>query len=144
MCFDTHETPQTPREFEFFYALTAIAPKSMLSSGLVPERVFISGGGDGASLTRSASEGGSSNGNDEGTNGHANGHFTAPATSGLVGLLLQSLLSERTVFQDDASPELTSLKELANRMAEQAMQNMQMPPADPKVVDAKSIAALAK
>ena len=34
MSCHTHETPQTPREFEFFYPLTAIAPKSMLSSGL--------------------------------------------------------------------------------------------------------------
>ena len=128
------------------YALQQVgAQLSRSTQPLVPERVFIAGG-DGpapASLARSASEGngdGSSNGN-----GHSNGHaFIAPATSGLVGLLLQTLLAERTTFNDD-SPELSSLKELASRMTEQAMQNMQTAPAtDPKVVDAKSLTALAK
>ena len=125
------------------YALQQVgAQLSRSTQPLVPERIFIAGGGDGASLTRSVSEGngdGSSHGN-----GHANGHpFVAPATSGLVGLLLQTLLAERTTFNDD-SPELSSLKELASRMTEQAMQNMQTTPVDPKVLDAKSLAALAK
>jgi uncharacterized membrane protein YqiK len=126
------------------YALQQVgAQLSRSTQPLVPERIFIAGGGDGASPTRSASAGSSANGNGDGTNGHTNGHFVAPATSGLVGLLLQTLLAERTTFNDD-SPELSSLKELASRMTEQAMQNMQTTPVDPKVVDAKSLAALSK
>ncbi len=122
------------------YALQQVGAQLARSTQpLVPERIFIAGGGDGAALTRSASEGVASSGNGDG----ANGHFVAPATSGLVGLLLQTLLAERTTFNDD-SPELSSLKELASRMTEQAMQNMQTTPTDPKVVDAKSLAALAK
>lgn len=35
MCRNTHETPQTPREFEFFYAVAEIVRESMLGSGLV-------------------------------------------------------------------------------------------------------------
>lgn len=83
---------------------------------LVPERVFVSATGlNGVGVN------GPENGDG---NGHPQG-FAAPATSGLVGLLLQSLLAERTAFQGDENPELASLKELANRMAQQAMDNMQ-------------------
>jgi hypothetical protein len=126
------------------YALQQVGAQLARSTQpLVPERVFIAGGGDGSALTRSASDGANGNG-DSSSNGIGNGHpFVAPATSGLVGLLLQTLLAERTTFNDD-SPELSSLKELASRMTEQAMQNMQTTPVDPKVLDAKSLAASAK
>src|SRR6185295_1211039 len=69
------------------YALQQVgAQLSRSTQPLVPERVFISGGDGGASLTRSASEGASSNGNGD-ANGNGHGHpFVAPATSGLVGL----------------------------------------------------------
>ena len=124
------------------YALQQVGAQLARSTQpLVPERFFIAGSDGGTSLTRSASEGVPSNGNGD---ANGNGHFVAPVTSGLVGLLLQSLLAERTTFSGDDNPELSSLKELANRMAEQAMHNIQTPPADPKVVDAKSLAAMAK
>jgi uncharacterized membrane protein YqiK len=69
---------------------------------LVPERVFVAGGGMEA---RSASDG---NGN-----GHVGGTL---ATTGLVGLLLQSLLADRTAFgAAETDGELAPLNDLANR-----------------------------
>ena len=101
------------------YALQQVgAALSQSAQPLVPERVFISGG--------NGSEGGAANQNgNTGSNGGAAG-FAAPAMSGTVGLLLQALLAERTAFQGEESSEISSLKELANRMAQQAMENMQI------------------
>src|SRR5207247_5024427 len=81
---------------------------------LVPERVFVAGMD---TLARSASEG---NGD-----GHAgNGGAAALPTTGLVGLLLQSLLAERTCFANGDSPELASLKELTSRLTRETLANM--------------------
>jgi uncharacterized membrane protein YqiK len=85
---------------------------------LVPERVFISGGfgGDGI-LTRSGSDGSNGSGN-----GHAD-HGSA-ASTGLIGLFLQTLLAERTCFAGGESAELASLKELTNRLTRETLANM--------------------
>jgi uncharacterized membrane protein YqiK len=83
---------------------------------LVPERVFVSAA-DGGIGARSASEG---NGD-----GHAGGGGAATiASTGLVGLLLQTLMAERTAFANGESPEMASLKELANRMTRETLANM--------------------
>jgi uncharacterized membrane protein YqiK len=87
---------------------------------LVPERVFVSGamGLDGNGITA----GSASNGNG---NGHAvSGGGSTVATTGLVGLLLQSLLAERTCFANGDSPEMASLKELTSRLTRETLANM--------------------
>ena len=79
---------------------------------LVPERIFIAGG-----------EGLSRNGG-EGSGGNGPGDHAMGATSGLVGLLLQTLLAERTSFANGDTAELASLKELTNRLTREALANM--------------------
>jgi len=107
---------------------------------LVPERVFVSGamGIDGnGTIARSASEG---NGD-----GHSMNGGSTVATTGLVGLLLQSLLAERTAFASGDSPELASLKELTSRLTRETLANMPSGPvvATPAVAvtEVKQIAA---
>jgi uncharacterized membrane protein YqiK len=101
---------------------------------LVPERVFLAGGlnGDGhAALAGTASEG---NGN-----GHAgNGGGATIATTGLVGMLLQTLLAERTSFANGESAELASLKELTSRLTRDTLAKM---PCGPAIVPAKQVAS---
>jgi uncharacterized membrane protein YqiK len=96
------------------YALQQVGGQlSKSTQPLVPERVFLAGGGMEA---RSVSE------------GNGDGHGTSSgtlATTGLVGLLLQTLLAERTTFASaDANGELAPLNELANRMASEAVASM--------------------
>jgi uncharacterized membrane protein YqiK len=98
------------------FALTHVGSQLAKSTQpLVPERVFLSGGD---SLTRSASEG-------QNGNGHANGGSAASiATTGLVGMLLQTLLADRTSFANGDSPELAPLKELTSRLTRETLANM--------------------
>jgi hypothetical protein len=98
------------------FALTHVGSQLAKSTQpLVPERVFLSGGD---SLTRSASEG--ANGN-----GHADhGGAATIATTGLVGMLLQTLLADRTSFANGESAELASLKELTSRLTRETLANM--------------------
>jgi hypothetical protein len=86
---------------------------------LVPERVFVSGaiGLDGNGLA-------ARNGSDGNGDGHAVSGGSTIATTGLVGLLLQSLLAERTAFASGDSPELASLKELTSRLTRDTLANM--------------------
>jgi uncharacterized membrane protein YqiK len=78
---------------------------------LVPERVFLAG----ETPTRSASE----------ENGHGHAGGGPLATTGLVGLLLQTLLAERTAFASaEPNGELAPLNELANRLTREALANM--------------------
>ena len=49
---------------------------------------------------------------------------SSAATTGLVGLLLQTLLAERTSFATGDSAELASLKELTGRLTRDALANM--------------------
>ena len=77
---------------------------------LVPERIFLAGG---ETLARSVSE--------------ENGSLGAAATTGLVGLLLQTLLAERTSFETAGPHELAPLDELANRMTQQAVESLDGP-----------------
>ena len=80
---------------------------------LVPERVFVAGGEPSAHALNNGQNG----------NGHVPGSGGV-ATTGLVGLLLQSLLAERTCFADDTNPERVLLKELANRLTRETLTNM--------------------
>ena len=123
-----------PRLFALSHVGTQLAKSTQ---PLVPERVFVSGG-DGI-VARSASEG---NGD-----GHfGNGSSATIASTGLVGLLLQTLMSERTVFANSDSPEMASLKELTSRLTRETLANMPTdrgvgvspasPPASPKAIAA--------
>jgi len=90
---------------------------------LVPERVFLSGSLDGnghSALARSASEGDS----DGASNGQGTANAATLATTGLVGMLLQTLLAERTSFANGNSPELASLKDLTSRLTRETLANM--------------------
>jgi uncharacterized membrane protein YqiK len=107
-----------PRLFALTHVGSAL---SKSTQPLVPERVFLSGC-DGLA--------GSVNGNG---NGHASGGSAAAiATNGLVGMLLQTLLAERTSFANGDNPELASLKELANRMTRDTLANMPCGSVPPK------------
>ena len=103
------------------YALQQVGGQLAKSTQpLVPERVFLAGG----------DTAGQANG---GTNVSA-GTGTL-ATTGLVGLLLQTLLAERTTFASaDANGELAPLNDLANRMASEAVASMDG--ASPPIADA--------
>ena len=64
-------------------------------------------------------------------NGDGHGGGGALATTGLVGLLLQTLLAERTTFAAaEPSGELAPLNELANRLTREALANMTPSQAD--------------
>ena len=81
------------------YALQLVAEKLAKSDQpLVPERVFIGGGG----------ESGSNN-----------------AGQGMIGLLLSLLVAEKSGFQVADSPDLASLNDFADRMSRQAMESME-------------------
>ncbi len=85
------------------YALSIVAEQLAHSSQpLVPERVFIAG-----------------------TNGtSADGHGDA-ASSGLLGLLINLLVAEKSGFQVSDTGATSALQEFADRMARQAMESMQ-------------------
>jgi hypothetical protein len=102
-----------PRLFALTHVGTAL---SKSTQPLVPERVFLSGGD---TITRSVSEGQNGNGHDSSGHGGAN-----IATSGLVGMLLQTLLAERTSFANGENAELASLKELTGRLTRETLANM--------------------
>lgn len=79
------------------YALQQVAEQlAHASQPLVPERVFMSGG-----------------------EGNAN------QSSGMLGMLLQLLVAERSGFQPHESAGIDSLKEFADRMTREAMESMQ-------------------
>jgi hypothetical protein len=81
------------------YALQLVAEQlAHASQPLVPERVFLSGGGDGT--------------------------MAAP-TSGMVGMLIQLLVAEKSGFQPGDPASLDSLKEFTERMTREAMESMQ-------------------
>ncbi len=80
------------------YALQLVAEQlSHASQPLVPERVFMSGNGDGAPTQ----------------------------ASGMLGMLLQLLVAEKSGFQPSETAGLDSLKEFADRMTREAMESMQ-------------------
>jgi uncharacterized membrane protein YqiK len=92
------------------FALTHVGAQLAKSTQpLVPERVFLASG-------EPQVRGGESNGDGHGS--------AAIATTGLVGLLLQALLAERTSFSSADNAELVPLKELASRMTRDTLANM--------------------
>jgi uncharacterized membrane protein YqiK len=87
------------------YALSLAADSLAHSSQpLVPERVFVSGG-----------------------NGE-NGHGGLPAAGGLLGQLIALLVAEKSGFQTADNPDVAELKTLADRLTQQALQNMEREP----------------
>src|SRR5262245_38996437 len=106
---------------------------------LVPERVFVSG-----SVGLDGNGHAARNGSDGNGDSHAVNGGSTVATTGLVGLLLQSLLAERTAFAGGDSPELASLKELTSRLTRETLANMPSGPVvNPPAVAAKIAAAKA-
>ena len=93
------------------YALSQVGGQLAKSTQpLVPERVFVAGGDGGVGIA---------------TNGDGHGGGGALATTGLVGLLMQTLLAERTTFAPaEHNGDLAPLNELANRLTREAMANM--------------------
>lgn len=83
------------------YALSLVAEHlSHASQPLVPERVFMAGA--------------------NGENGHATG-----ASQGMLGLLINLLVAEKSGFQLSEAGGAASLKEFAERMTKEAMESMQ-------------------
>jgi hypothetical protein len=91
-------------------------------------------GGD--TLARSDSE---RNG-DGSTNGHGGASAATIAATGLVGMLLQTLLAERTSFASGESAELASLKELTSRLTRETVERMPST-SGAGILPAKSVAA---
>jgi len=97
------------------YAVSQVAESlSKSQQPLVPERMFLA----------------SSNGHGE--------PGSAPAGSGMLGLLLDLLVAEKSGFklaEDD--PQLKSLRDFAERMSQEAMASMeQAVKEEPKVIEA--------
>src|SRR5262249_49896486 len=85
------------------YALSLVAEQlSHSSQPLVPERVFVAGGSH------------------NGENGHG-----AAAGQGMLGLLINLLVAEKSGFQPADSGGMSALKEFADRMTREAMESMQ-------------------
>src|SRR5262249_35968175 len=83
------------------YALAQVAEQlSHSAQPLVPERVFVAGG--------------------NGDNGH-----TAATSQGMLGLLINLLVAEKSGFQLTDAPGMASLQEFADRMTKEAMESMQ-------------------
>jgi uncharacterized membrane protein YqiK len=92
------------------YALSVVAQNLARSSQpLVPERVFIAGGG----------------GNGHGGEGLPAGLAGASAGSGLLGMLLSLLVAEKSGFDVAGLPGGNVLQEFADQISEQAMANIQ-------------------
>jgi uncharacterized membrane protein YqiK len=87
------------------YALAEVVDRLANSTQpLVPERVFLSGG------TGSPGDGGSS---------------SQAAGQGILGVLLNLLVAEKSGFSLDETGDNSALRELADRMAAQALESMQ-------------------
>jgi uncharacterized membrane protein YqiK len=92
------------------YALAKVAEYlSKASQPLVPERVFVTGGGT----------------NGDGASGGGGGG------SGLMGMLISLLVAEKTGFSPIDNPEMASLKEIADKMTRQVVANMELPDRQP-------------
>ena len=89
------------------YSLSTVAEHlSHSNQPLVPERLFVAGG--------------------EHSNGDGNGKGSSlVAGGGMLGVLVNLLVAEKSGFAMAGSTEADSLKELADRFAEQAMQNLE-------------------
>ncbi len=82
------------------YALSLVSEQLAHSTQpLVPERLFVAGGSDGASSSGQTGQ-------------------------GMMGLLLSLLVAEKSGFEVSNSPEMEQLKQFSDRMAQEAMQSM--------------------
>jgi uncharacterized membrane protein YqiK len=96
------------------YALSLVAEHLAHSSQpLVPERVFVAGAG----------------GNGSGENGH-------DASQGMLGLLINLLVAEKSGFQLAEGSGMGALKDFADRMTKEAMESMQQAATGPAAVTA--------
>jgi uncharacterized membrane protein YqiK len=92
------------------YALSIVAQNLARSSQpLVPERVFIAGGGGG---------------NGHGGEGLPAGLGGASAGTGLLGMLLSLLVAEKSGFDVASLPGGNALQEFADKISQQAMENI--------------------
>jgi uncharacterized membrane protein YqiK len=88
------------------YALAKVAENlSKSSQPLVPERVFVSGG--------------------SGTTNGDNNPASAAAGAGMMGMLISLLVAEKSGFSVSDNPEMASLKELADKMTRQVLENLE-------------------
>ncbi len=103
------------------YALSQVSEQlSHSAQPLVPERVFVAGG--------------------NGENGH-----TPNASSGMLGMLINLLVAEKSGFQLAEGPEVNALREFTERMTRDAMESMQQPAAaeaKPAVIEAEKLPAV--
>jgi hypothetical protein len=91
------------------YALSIVAQNLARSSQpLVPERVFIAGGG----------------GNGHGGEGLPAGLGGASAGTGLLGMLLSLLVAEKSGFDVASLPGGNALQDFADKISQQAMENI--------------------
>jgi uncharacterized membrane protein YqiK len=103
------------------YALSLVAEHlSKSSQPLVPERVFMAGGGGGST--------------------GENGHSANPA-QGLLGVLISLLVAEKSGFQLSDAAGLGPLKEFADRMTQEAMASMEQAAAAQAAPPTEQIAA---
>lgn len=87
------------------YALAIVAEHlSHSQQPLVPERVFIAGGA--------------------GSNGE-NGHSNGATSQGMLGLLINLLVAEKSGFQPADAGQLGSLQEFADKMTREALESVQ-------------------
>ncbi len=102
------------------YALSQVAESlSQSSQPLVPERVFVAGGGNG-----------------NGDNGHG-----STASQGLLGTLISLLVAEKSGFEMGDANGLAGLKEFADRMTREAMASMEQAAAPPALVAGEKAAS---
>jgi hypothetical protein len=89
------------------YALAKVAENLAKSTQpLVPERVFVSGG--------------------QSTNGQGDS-MNASAGAGMLGMLINLLVAEKSGFATSDNPEMASLKEMADKMTKQVMESLEKP-----------------
>jgi uncharacterized membrane protein YqiK len=103
-----------PRLFVLAHVGAAL---SKSTQPLVPERVFLSGGSNGESHSENGSGG--------------NGQLVM---TGLVGMILQSLLAERTSFAERDGADVGAIKELASQLMRETVKNMANAPTDQGLV----------
>ena len=103
------------------YALSQVSEQlSHSAQPLVPERVFIAGG--------------------NGENGH-----TPNASSGMLGMLINLLVAEKSGFQLADGPEMNTLREFTDRMTREAMESIQQATTTevkPAVIQAEAVPAV--
>jgi len=104
------------------YALAKVAENLAKSTQpLVPERVFVTGGA-------------------AATNGDA-GLSGATAGAGMMGMLISLLVAEKSGFSTATNPEMDALKQLADKMTRQVLENLEQSSGNGKISEPAIVAA---